>query len=615
MKKKAIVLLAFTAALTAVSCQKEAMKEAESTPAGEGMTISAVTEGIGADVKADLAYKYDVIWRLGDKICVKNSENRVEFTLVDGAGTTKGTFRSTGDDISGEVEGFYPASVANLIWPAEQQNNQIPPMYCKKTLSSTQNQTFNFASLGSVLQLNFNSTTVGIVLKSIEVKADEAMSGAFTIENGQAKVSQPEGDKPGITLDLGEGVTLGTSAKKFNIAVPAGEYHGLSIVLTATNGKKCTINAKKDKAIEIVYNTVNTLAISGEFKYYVESISLDKSAVELKAGDNITLVATVLPDNATDKSINWSSDKADIAAVDETGKVTAISFGTATITATTTDGGKTATCTVTVKPDHLPDGALPGVFTVSNDGKKVFFSKGNLYAKNEGTAGSPDWKWHFYDKQYKYNSLNSDCDEDGNRRANNTDTEIDLFTWGYDNTSNNRSYSLNPVNNRGISGHTTDGDKQFSSSEDWGFVFGGKSSVWRTLTSAEWQYLFNTRTVNGGTKEGKSYQRATINSDATSVYGMILYPDNYTLQTGATSYTSEEWTTMEENGCVFLPAAGFRFSGGVEFVGVMGHYWSSTAVDEDYAYSVSFDSSDVVVPRPDADRNTGFSVRLITEPK
>ena len=72
MKKKAIVLLAFTAALTAVSCQKEAMKEAESTPAGEGMTISAVTEGIGADVKADLAYKYDVIWRLGARMWMKN---------------------------------------------------------------------------------------------------------------------------------------------------------------------------------------------------------------------------------------------------------------------------------------------------------------------------------------------------------------------------------------------------------------------------------------------------------------------------------------------------------------------------------------------------------------
>lgn len=264
MKKIAIVLLAFATVLTAVSCQKAVHEEVEITPKGKGMTISAVSEGIGATAKADLAYKYDVIWKMGDEICVRNSQKSVRFTLVAGAGTTKGTFSSTGGDISGEVEGFYPASVANLIWPAEQQNNHVPPMYCKKTLSSTQNQTFNFASLGSVLQLNFNSTTAGIILKSIEVKADEAMSGAFTIENGQAKVSQPEGDKPGITLDLGEGVTLGTSAKKFNIAIPACTYHNLTITFTAKDGRHCTMHATVPQTI--VYNTVNTLAISGELK-------------------------------------------------------------------------------------------------------------------------------------------------------------------------------------------------------------------------------------------------------------------------------------------------------------------------------------------------------------
>ncbi len=263
MKKKAIVLLAFAAALTAISCQSD--EELPQQPTNKPMVINAVAEGIGTGTRATMAYKYDVIWKMGDEICVRNSQKSVRFTLVGGAGTTKGTFSSTEGDISGEVEGFYPASVENLIWPAEQQNNQVPPMYCKKTLSSTQNQTFNFASLGSVLQLTFSTTSSDIVLKSIEVKADEAMSGAFTIENGQAKVSQPEGDKPGITLDLGdEGVKVGVTAKKFNIAVPAGEYNNLTITFIAKDGKKCAIHATKPQSIE--YNTVNTLAISGEFK-------------------------------------------------------------------------------------------------------------------------------------------------------------------------------------------------------------------------------------------------------------------------------------------------------------------------------------------------------------
>ena len=141
-------------------------------------------------------------------------------------------------------------------------------------------------------------------------------------------------------------------------------------------------------------------------------------------------------------------------------------------------------------------------------------------------------------------------------------------------------------------------------------------SGWRTLSTKEWQYLFNTRTFNNGanTGDGYSYQRATINSDATSVFGVILYPDNYTLQTGATSYTSTEWTTMEENGCVFLPAAGYRHGSNVSTVGVLVLYWSSTATDSDNAYGVDLDSR-YVVPGYSDYCDHGYSVRLITELK
>ena len=228
---------------------------------GDWMTIHAVSEGIGSGPEA-----VNVVWKTGDKIWVRNSSSTVEFTLIGGEETAEGIFSSY-KSISGNVEGFYPSSIvtgSGLVWPAEQQSKQIYPMYSKKTITSTQDQTLNFKSLGAVLQLNFSSITEDITLKSIEVKAKEAMSGAFTVDaDGKAIISQPEGDKPGIILDLGdEGVKLGTSAKKFNIPVPAGKYHGLSIVFTSTNGKECTI---KYDEVNIVFNTVKTLSISGEF--------------------------------------------------------------------------------------------------------------------------------------------------------------------------------------------------------------------------------------------------------------------------------------------------------------------------------------------------------------
>lgn len=77
----------------------------------------------------------------------------------------------------------------------------------------------------------------------------------------------------------------------------------------------------------------------------VESVTLNKTELTLDIGGEETLTATVTPDNATNKSVKWSSDNTTVAAVTN-GKVTATAAGTATITATA--GGKSATCTVTV---------------------------------------------------------------------------------------------------------------------------------------------------------------------------------------------------------------------------------------------------------------------------
>lgn len=80
----------------------------------------------------------------------------------------------------------------------------------------------------------------------------------------------------------------------------------------------------------------------------VSSVSLDKTELTLPRLDSYTLVATVGPSDASDKSVTWKSSDESIAMVDANGKVTAVKVGKATITVTTVDGGKTATCEVTV---------------------------------------------------------------------------------------------------------------------------------------------------------------------------------------------------------------------------------------------------------------------------
>ena len=81
---------------------------------------------------------------------------------------------------------------------------------------------------------------------------------------------------------------------------------------------------------------------------HVTSVALNETSKELKVGESFQLTATVLPENADDKSVSWSSSSSGVASVDQTGKVTAVATGDAVITVTTNDGNKTATCEVSV---------------------------------------------------------------------------------------------------------------------------------------------------------------------------------------------------------------------------------------------------------------------------
>ena len=81
----------------------------------------------------------------------------------------------------------------------------------------------------------------------------------------------------------------------------------------------------------------------------VQSVSFDKAEITVYENETATLVAIVNPSDATDQSVTWSTSDKDIATVDKNGVVTGQATGEAVVTATTTDGGKTASCKVKVE--------------------------------------------------------------------------------------------------------------------------------------------------------------------------------------------------------------------------------------------------------------------------
>ena len=103
-----------------------------------------------------------------------------------------------------------------------------------------------------------------------------------------------------------------------------------------------------------VYSAVLYDGLAPE-KRPVTGVTLNISELTLTVGDpDGKLTATVLPDNATDKNVTWSSSNTDVATVDTEGNVHAVAPGNATITVTTEDGSKTATCAVTVENPIVP---------------------------------------------------------------------------------------------------------------------------------------------------------------------------------------------------------------------------------------------------------------------
>ncbi len=161
-------------------------------------------------------------------------------------------------------------------------------------------------------------------------------------------------DKTAAEVTVGETLQLTATVVPDNTSNPAVTWASSNdAVATVDANGLVTAVAAGTAIITATTTDGSNLSASCEVtvKQLAVSMTLDKTAAEVTVGETLLLNATVLPDNTSNPAVTWSSGNDAIATVDETGKVTAIAAGTATITATTTDGSNlTASCEVTVKP-------------------------------------------------------------------------------------------------------------------------------------------------------------------------------------------------------------------------------------------------------------------------
>ena len=206
------------------------------------------------------------------------------------------------------------------------------------------------------------------------------MSAAFVMmvmacpQNDPTPTPEPT---PGPTPGLETVAVTGVSLDQENLSLTTGE--SVTLVMTiepdnATN-KAVTWTSDDDSVASVEQDgkvtaqgpgdtIIRVKTADGDFEATcsvkvtepvgVEDISLNRASLTIRITGTETLVATITPDDATNKDVIWRSDNDGVASVEQDGTVTAVANGTTTITVTTVDGDYEATCTITVKtPEDL----------------------------------------------------------------------------------------------------------------------------------------------------------------------------------------------------------------------------------------------------------------------
>ncbi len=461
-------------------------------------------------------------------------------------------------------------------------------------VSEDNNITFRNILGGMKLQLKGTQKVASITL---EGKNNEKLSGAAVVtaytDETKPAITMTQSASTSVTLNCGSGVQLNEStATDFIIALPPVLFsQGFTVTVTDSESQTYTVETEKANTVlrsSLLVMPAVTLTASGggdpeedDDATYIEYLYLDNTSLTMYPETSYTLVADIYPVEVTYPTLTWSSSDNTVATVDQTGKITTVSDGTATITALAV-GGVSATCTVKVKSatsvtvkNYVVDGV--------DYGKGIKIGQTIWAPINCGyEPATADYKGYPYGKLYQWGRK---------------------YGQGYSTSSDATEPEI-------VEGPVM---PSVGKSED------NKNIFYEVTTSPyDWCNVPNDALWNSGTEEAPvktetdpcpaGWRVPTFNELYSLRENSSAWTTNADDQTGY--YFSGDYTYIDGVAQIFLPAAGRRYyrNGLAGNRGSYGRYWSSRPYSND-AYYLYFGNG--YVGMDDIARANGFSVRCV----
>lgn len=299
----------------------------------------------------------------------QNNNNRGQAAVTKNENTVSWTSSVQEFEIeAGTKDGTYAFKTdEGYIYAASSSNN-----YLKTSSIKTENSSFKVELSGTNTVLTAQGTSSNNIIKynnsssifscyssgsnpvSLYVKSYKELPhvNSLELDKSSATLDLKQGEvstctlTPTVTAEVGADTTVYYESSDSTVASVSKSSGTSTETITVTGLKvgECTITATcGNKEATCSISVIDTTPVP------VTSVSFDPSSITIGLSGTQTLSPNLLPANATNKNLSWSSSNSSIVSVDQTGKITANTVGEVTITATSTDGSnKSGSCVVTV---------------------------------------------------------------------------------------------------------------------------------------------------------------------------------------------------------------------------------------------------------------------------